>query len=75
MLTEITTRVRPISLVATAMLTQGCIVVPLPQLPSEHATLIEDTEIASIEPEQSRRKDVYQRFGLPGYSFDGGSRW
>jgi len=50
-------------------------VVPLPQPPSEHEILIEDTEIASIESGQSHRKDVYQRFGLPGFSFDGGSRW
>ncbi len=70
-----TMRVRAISLVAISVVFQGCIVVPLPQPPSEHATLIADTEIASIEPGQSHRKDVYQRFGLPGFSFDGGSRW
>ena len=70
-----TMRVRAISLVAINVVFQGCIVVPLPQPPSEHATLIADTKIASIEPGQSHRKDVYQRFGLPGFSFDGGSRW
>ena len=70
-----TMRLRAINLVAISVVFQGCIVVPLPQLPSEHATLIENTEIASIEPGQSHRKDVYQRFGLPGFSFDSGSRW
>lgn len=68
-------RARTISLVAIAMIFQGCMVLPVPQLPSEHATFIEDEKIASIEPGQSRRKDVYQQFGLPGKSYDGGSRW
>lgn len=72
---ETTMSVRAICLVAISMAFQGCIVVPLPQPPSEHAVLIEVAEIASIEPGQSHRKDVYQRFGLPGFSFDGGSRW
>ncbi len=66
---------RTISLVAITIIFQGCIVLPVPQFPSEHATFIEDEKIASIEPGQSRRKDVYQQFGLPGDSYAGGSRW
>ena len=58
-----------------AIMGQGCAVIPVPQLPSEHVTNIENEEIELIQAGKTARDEIRHQLGNPDYSFDDGSRW
>lgn len=54
---------------------QGCIVLPIPQLPKNHVTNIADEQIEFIQSGETRREDIQRELGTPQHSLDDDLRW